>query len=357
MAITRVWQSGFEHAEMNDSVFNYEFDSKESHGAVTVTTPAGGVGGAVKLKMEGYNNGRTFFIHTGGLTQYRSGFHFFWDYKADGATFKIWEAKTLAGSRQYQLVVNGNTHQLLLYKGSALVQATTGLCPAGSWHHVGVDVLQSATVGWCDVWLNGINVLAWGLGNNGAVSAEAIGIGQSPKMDGDANILEYDNFYIDNMSGEARGAGLPIYYYKRLLPITPDATYNNWDGSDGNKVNNYALVDEIPPNEDTDYVSAAAAGVIDSYTLEAYTPTVGTSIASVIPTAIARKTSSAQVQLKLGTRLAATDLMGAAQDVPATSYSSRFKFERQTTKPGGGAWAAADLATTEIEIESAGSYA
>jgi len=358
MAITRVWQSGFEHNEFSKTDYPYEFDSVITENVFCTLSPvADGIGGSYALKST--SNGADVaagFVHTGNLLQFRVGCHF----KMSAGVqpdCSVLATKTLAGTILYQLVANQLTNQLKLYSGGVYFGGSATLTP-GVWHHLALDVLHSATVGWADLWLDGNFVYSFGLGNTGAVAVQAIGLGSWPKVAYVAAIADgrYDNWYIDNMAGEARGQAPPIYYYKALLP-NADGNYSNWVGSDGNRTNNYLLVDEVPPNEDTDYVFASGTAIKDSYGVGAYTPQVGTLISSIIPTAIARKTGPENVLLGLGTRLGGVDVINTGTSVPATSYSSKFFFERQTTKPGGGVWESADVEDVEIIIESGGTYA
>lgn len=43
---------------------------------------------------------------------------------------------------------------------------------------------------------------------------------------------------------------------------------SQWTGSDGNSTDNYLLVDEVTPNDATDYVESKTSGQIDDYTVE-----------------------------------------------------------------------------------------
>ena len=363
MTITRVWQSGFEHNEVTVTVHPYEFDSNQWGNEQPVVAPiAGGVGGAYHLRISALGaNARawTGFVHTGALSQFRTGFHIRHNGLLSGiSTCNIASAKTLGGSFRIIFYFDMNTNLIHIYKDSVYYGISSIPMVANIWHHVVLDVKLDGAAGWMDLWVNG-NLALQLAGNTGATAIEAIGLGSYPNALSANQViqqLDYDNFYIDNMAAEARGQAPPIYYYKALLP-NADGNYSSWVGSDGNQANNYLLVDEVPPNEDTDYVFASGTAIKDSYGVGAYTPTVGTLISSIIPTAIARKTGSENVLLGLGTRLGGVDVISTGTSVPATSYSSKFFFGRQTTKPGGGVWESADVEDVEIIIESGGTYA
>lgn len=56
-----------------------------------------------------------------------------------------------------------------------------------------------------------------------------------------------------------------------IIMLRPNANGDNsgWLGSDGNSTDNYLLLDEVTPNDATDYVIANTSGQIDDYNLEA----------------------------------------------------------------------------------------
>ena len=57
-----------------------------------------------------------------------------------------------------------------------------------------------------------------------------------------------------------------------LLVANGNGDTNDWNGSDGNKVDNYLLVDDIPSDGDTTFVSATGTAQ-DMYNLSGYTGT------------------------------------------------------------------------------------
>jgi hypothetical protein len=133
--------------------------------------------------------------------------------------------------------------------------------------------------------------------------------------------------------------------FEPLLPNADTATIN-WDGSDGNQVDNYALVDEVPPS-DADYVESVSNGDQDKYDFEDFTITNKDPIALVL-WARAKKDEADAHQLKLIIDDGTEDV-GAAQDL-LTSY--KYIHRVDTTKPSGGAWTDAALDALEVGVES-----
>ena len=72
----------------------------------------------------------------------------------------------------------------------------------------------------------------------------------------------YGGIYIDNSKAELLGN----VRVAALFPNGNGAT-NQWLGSDGNSTDNYLLVDETTPNDDTDYTGTDTTGQIDLYEL------------------------------------------------------------------------------------------
>jgi hypothetical protein len=81
------------------------------------------------------------------------------------------------------------------------------------------------------------------------------------------NNIYFDDLAINDVSGSVDnswcGDGRVI-----LLKPNGNGDVSQLVGSDGNSVDNYALVDEIPSNGDTDYVASATVDEYDLYALE-----------------------------------------------------------------------------------------
>lgn len=122
-----------------------------------------------------------------------------------------------------------------------------------------------------------------------------------------------------------------------VLAVLPDGNgnYSQWTGSDGDSVDNYALIDDasLPAT----YVQAAAAGLADTYAMAAFTQPI-TNIQAVQSCIRARSTSGTP-QLQDRLRIGGVDYNG--NTVTLTS-SSRYYCQSRFSNPAGGAW---DLAT------------
>lgn len=130
-----------------------------------------------------------------------------------------------------------------------------------------------------------------------------------------------------------------------LLP-TGNGSDSDWVGSDGNSVDNYALVNEVTPDEDATYVTAVGTGARDLY---AYGNTaVGTSVLAVEIHTRARKTDVGTATLKAAAKVGSS-VAYAADINPGTTYTTYH--HRMDTKPGGGSWTRTDLDNAEFGVE------
>lgn len=223
------------------------------------------------------------------------------------------------------------------------------------YYHFGFDIKKAASGGWVNWYINGV-LYASTQGDTGTESLYYMSFGDYPSIDSygwaDNQYVWVDDVFVNDTSGEAQAA-CPDASRFIFIPTNGNGNYSQMMGSDGNQVDNYALVDESVPNDDTDFVTAASSGLKDSYALGSFSLPAGYQINSVSPVVNAKKTSIKQIQLKVGNRLSSVDQQGSAKDLNLFYAPITDSFKE---KPGGGAWTEADVNNNEILIESAGSY-
>ena len=100
----------------------------------------------------------------------------------------------------------------------------------------------------------------------------------------------------NDLMGDTRG---------EWCPPTDNGAYSEWDGSDGDSVDNYALVNDPTPNDDTGYLSAQTVGVKDLHTFQA--PHTTGAIRCVQHIVAARKTDTATKTFVSISRAGGTD--------------------------------------------------
>lgn len=338
MAITRVWQSGAETGSAN------EFDD----------TPNASVGtgnpytGTYALQAATNANARAEITISATL-QLRAGCFFNPYYYSRGdvvhvISFRDSGDNSLVSIRQDQ-------NNLYLYVGGVLKDTAVNENGGGDHFHIALDAKINASSGWAYVYKDGAELMSFS-GNTDSTNIEQAGFGGWSATAASGAVTQYfDDMYIDDTTGEGAAAALPI---KRFYFITPDGNgnYADWVGSDADSTDNYLLVDDVPPDDDTTYVETTSVDQFDSYTMTTHTLDSGQSFIALIPIAYAKREGSTE-QIALGTRLSSTDSIGSDQNLP-TSYG--FVWERQITKPGGGSWGQSDVNGVETVIKSRGSF-
>ena len=340
MAITRVYQSGF---ELNDYVAEGVLAvADDAYNIVSSDSPNTGI-----YSLRCYNAGK-FTVPIPATQQIRTGFYIKHNGpRSDGYEFPLFG---IVLSNSYILAVVITPAGMLSLKRATTELATGGPGPAiGVQTHIGMDVNTTSGSKWFYVYVDGVLQLSYNAGYDYNIVGVTFGnlldsIVRQPKA-----YMYVDDLYIDDTTGES--AAPPPNLRFPWLPVNGAGSYAGWTPSAGA---NYECVDEIPPDDDTTYVSTNAADIVDGYTLAGYTLPSNAVINAVIPTAVALKgDATIATQIALGLRAAGVDAYGSDLDLPV-AYASRFS--RHTTKPGGGAWAEGDVNATEVLLKSAGVY-
>lgn len=253
--------------------------------------------------------------------------------------FQFWDGTTL----QVYIRWDYNDRIFRAYNGDGTLLGASSAIPYGLNNSVGyveVRVLFSATVGEVEMRFNGnpspiMNLTNKDTINSANTTCNTLSFGAGPCYLDDLYVCRGDT---GDFLGDVR--------IESLVP-TGNGNYSQGTGSDGNSTDNYLLVDETDPNEDTDYVSFDTAAEKDSYALANMTQTAGTvyGVGSMIR---ARKDDGGTRTMRPLFRLSGTDQAGTAFTL-STSYLYWKEFF--TTKPGGGAYAVADVNNLEGGVE------
>lgn len=206
-----------------------------------------------------------------------------------------------------------------------------------NWHHVQIHIDIANAGGTFETKIDGVDDISFTGDTQPGTSTAIVAVRMSVSGTGQ------NSFYDDFCFGSGGWPG--DIRFDPLFPDGDTATIN-WDGSDGDQVNNYALIDEVPPS-DADYVESQADGEQDKYDIEDWDDANKTPVA-VILWARAKKDEAAAHLLKL-------ILDDGTEDVDAghnlqTSFDYVHRLDE--TKPSGGAWTDADIDGLEVGIES-----
>lgn len=169
----------------------------------------------------------------------------------------------------------------------------------------------------------------------------------SVKVGADAMVAAWVDFYWIDPT-DAVGA-VDFLGDRRVNTVYPDGNGNSsqFTGSDGNSTNNYLLVDEATPNDDTDYVESGTVGHIDLYSFGDVA--VATSIDCVQTVARVKKTDAGARTAKTMTRIAGTNYEGP-EFAPDSTYS--YALPIQEVSPATGiAWTLSELNGSEFGLK------
>jgi len=258
---------------------------------------------------------------------------------------------TTTGVRDAYIRLKGSTGNLeMVINGSVVATAgfsASGFVGGNVQQQVGIAYYAHATSGYFTLYLEGASVLTY-TGNTGT-GATACYIGGNANTTGWTNAATFDDFYIDGSASSETNASPPARYFEFVFP-TSNGNYSQFTPSSGS---NYQCVDDAGVNDDSDFVSAGSANLLDSYVIQ--NPTLsGLSILANIAVAYARKTDGAiDSKIAIGFRESSTDAVGADQSL-TTNYA--VLMERTTVAPDASPWTSTKLNNAELLVKSTGTY-
>jgi len=339
MSITRVWQTGFEHNDESEFA-QFALTTCEISSAKAKT-------GTYSLR---FSDGAVAYLHASTTAQAQASLYLNHVGIKGGASYaqicSFYNGATQVAEVRYY---PDNTIRAFCGAGQVASAAAPQLAVQDTFFHIGVDVKIDET-GWFSVWVDGVAEIAFSgdtTGGDTAISTFVVGNNGGSTTHCWNNYAYIDDAYWNDTAGEGAAAFPSAYRYYLVLP-NDNGTYSDFAGSDGDSVDNYQMVDEIPPDGDVTYVTHDTDTEADSYLMANYTLPAGLTAASVIPVGKVRKENAGSVYgLKLRTRLS-TNNSDSAKMTLGTGWG--FIFDRQTTKPGGGAWAQADIDDMQVGV-------
>lgn len=283
--------------------------------------------------------------------QLRLGFHVYPSIQADNEPH-VFAFEGVARADLVGVRASGISNTLQLKVAGTVRDTLLNAMPPGQWYKFGVDAKLASSGGWVKIYLDGVEILSY-TGDTGNSDIRFV-LCPGFTYNGFTSYWYYDDLYLDDLTSEGAAAVPPDIRLEYLIP-NGDGNYSQWDGSDGNQVNNWEQVDEQPHDSDTSYNEAQAAEEKDSYAMSTHALSTGWSIKAVIPCAYVRKTDGGVAsKIALMLRENAVDWEGIAQDLP-TSYG--LIWERRTLDPGGAAWDQDSLDAVEVGACAEGAFA
>lgn len=156
---------------------------------------------------------------------------------------------------------------LTFYRGLGTTVLATGSIQlqANTWYHIDVKVTIANSTAFGDVIIRVNEVTDIELGAGQDTSGANLSLRKIVLYNNTTGAYNYyDNFYVCNDQGSYNNTFLGECVVECLRP-NADGNSSQFDGSDGNQINNYLLVDDIYPDDTAEYVEAQNLNEKDLY--------------------------------------------------------------------------------------------
>lgn len=221
--------------------------------------------------------------------------------------------------------------------------------PINEWVRLEYQVKMTGRVnnqdvaGYQELWINGIS-MGRTVGKSGYWDRTPAAV----NFNCSGRVVSFDDIYVTDTVGAAPYNGrLGDIRVEAIVP-TGNGSSNQGVGTDGDSVDNYLLVDEIPASS-SDNVLISNPGERDLYVMS--DPTLVGTVLAVQPHYHAAKTDAGAATLKSVVKVGANETVGAALGLGVTpGYVSG---PILTTAPDSTAWTTAKVAAIELGFEAA----
>lgn len=233
--------------------------------------------------------------------------------------------------------------------GGTLLATGTAVLVANTYYHVEVKATIHDTTGSVQVRVNGTP--------DASYSGDTRNAGTTGLLDRFAQVTPYggstgngfaylDDFVLMDTSGAVNNDFKGDCRVEALFP-NGNGNSSMLVGSDGNSTDNYALVDENPPNSDTDYVESSTVGDKDTYAYSNITSTIGV-VHGVQILPFAKKTDAGSRSIAAVARSAGVEAMSA--DLPLTAAYQYLPAIVQSDPAVAGPWTIAAVNAAEFGV-------
>jgi hypothetical protein len=249
-----------------------------------------------------------------------------------------------AGSQQCDLRIKPDGTLQITRVGTVLGTTTFALS-AGQFYYIEFKVFINDTTGTAEVKVDGsskLSLTSQDTKNTANATANQIYLGDLPSVA--SATTDFDDLYVCDGAGSTNNNFLGDCRVDAYLP-NGNGNSSQLVGSDGNSTDNYLLVDESAPNDDTDYVESATVANKDTYACAnmSHTPS---SIFGVQIVANAKKDDAGARSFTMVTRSGVTDFDGATEAL-STAYLYYMQV-RETDPNTAAAWTKANLDAAEF---------
>lgn len=233
--------------------------------------------------------------------------------------------------------------------GGTLLATGTTVLVVSTYYHLEVRCKVNDTTGYVEVRLNGVVEATFtGDTRNAGTTGLLNQFAQSTPYGGAAgNGFSYlDDFVLMNALGTENNDFLGDCRVEALYP-NGNGNSSMLVGSDGDSTDNYALVDENPPNSDTDYVQSSTVGDKDTYGYSDISSTIGV-VHGVQILPFARKTDAGSRSIASIARSGSIEDVGA--DKPLTTVYAYYPEIVEHDPATSAAWTIAAVNAAEFGV-------
>lgn len=222
---------------------------------------------------------------------------------------------------------------------------------AGTWNHIELKVVLSATVGVIKLYVNGQQWVNLTAQNTIASTATNFGAQVGFGTPGGAGIWSAAFLLWDDIFTYDEQAGindiLGEYGVYQLLPISDDGTHHDWSLTFG--ANGYALINEVPPDDATNFIFTDTVNNRSDFGVGPL-PSNIVSVAAVMPCGRLQKTDTGDCNIELGVNSAGTaSYSGSTPITTSWTYFEPIVFE--TDPHTGSAWTVIGADAAKLSVK------
>lgn len=273
-----------------------------------------------------------------------TGFGFYMDSAPGTNTASLFDFAD-AGTLQVELRVDTTGHLVATRNGTTLATGSAVLT-AATYYHIAIKVMIADAGGRFIVKVNNVVDIDFtgDTKNTANASANMLELGSLSALAG-SGIFTYDDWYVMDGTGAANN-DFPADADLRVACLLPNGNgaSSQFTGSDGNSVDNYLLVDEAAPNDDTDYVASGTVGHIDTYAM-ADLPSSAAAIQGIQQVIAARKDDAGSRTGRTVLRRSGVNYEGA--DIALANNYLFYTTLRETDPSTAAAWTEAGVNAIE----------
>lgn len=260
-----------------------------------------------------------------------------------------------AGGAELTLHIEGSTMTLRRgYTDGTALGVAQNAVTSSVWAYYELEFKIHQTAGYARLWINGIKVIdfAGDTQNSSDATPGIADVYLKGWQDTYMGSVSFDDFYLVDIvdatatQGRANNERIGQPKIEALVPNGNGAS-SQWVGSDGNSVDNYLLVDEIPSNA-ADYVESSTTGNRDLY--EFSNPAIVGPVLAVEVVAVAASPDGGTNPLKIVSRSGAGTVVASAGIVPAATYKG-ITNGLTTKDPDGALWTTALVSSAQFGVE------